>query len=127
MPAAAANRAVLAALTRYRIIAYVVGVGLLILVLVGVPLKYAAHQEAVVAVVGPLHGILFIGYLLATAELAWRCRFSLIRTALVMAAGTVPFMSFVAERDVTRRVRAGAADGAAPGTPAPAANRPVGS
>lgn len=95
-----------AALLRYRVIAYVVGVGLVVLVLIGVPLKYAAQQEAVVKVVGPLHGILFIVYLLATADLARRCRWTLVRTGLVMLAGTVPFMSFVAERDVTRRIHA---------------------
>jgi integral membrane protein len=94
-----------AALARYRIIAYVVGVGLVVLVLIGVPLKYAGGNDSVVAVVGPLHGVLFIGYLIATADLAVRCRWSLLRTGLVMLAGTVPFMSFVAERDVTRRVR----------------------
>ncbi|MFL6139601.1 MAG: DUF3817 domain-containing protein [Frankiaceae bacterium] len=93
-----------AALARYRVIAYVVGVGLIVLVLIGVPLKYAGGNDSVVAVVGPLHGVLFIVYLLATADLALRCRWSLLRTGLVMLAGTVPFMSFVAERDVTRRV-----------------------
>lgn len=99
------TRSVAAALMRYRVIAYVVGVGLVILVCVGVPLKYAAHEESVVKVVGPLHGFLFIVYLLVTADLAIRCRWSLVRTGLVMLAGTVPFMSFVAERDVTRRTR----------------------
>jgi integral membrane protein len=94
-----------AALTRYRVIAYVVGVGLVVLVCIGVPLKYAADEPAVVKVVGPLHGVLFIVYLLATADLAWRCRWSLVRTGLVMVAGTVPFMSFVAERVVTRQLR----------------------
>jgi integral membrane protein len=99
------GRSVGAALARYRVIAYVVGVGLIVLVLIGVPLKYAGGNDSVVAVVGPLHGVLFIVYLLATADLAVRCRWSLLRTGVVMLAGTIPFCSFVAERDVTRRVR----------------------
>lgn len=102
-----------AALLRYRAIAWVVGVGLIVLVLIGVPLKYAADQTAVVAVVGPVHGFLYIGYLLATLDLAVRGRWPLGRTLLVMLAGTVPFLSFVAERVVTRLVRA-AAPAAAP-------------
>ena len=106
MPLTSSRDRLPAALLRYRVIAYVVGVGLVVLVLIGVPLKYAADQRGVVAVVGPLHGVLFIGYLLATAELAIRCRWSLLRTGLVMLAGTVPFMSFVAERSVTADVRA---------------------
>ncbi|MGI8695475.1 MAG: DUF3817 domain-containing protein [Mycobacteriales bacterium] len=94
------------ALVRYRIIAYLTGVGLVLLVFVGVPLKYAASQQAVVAVVGPLHGFLYIVYLLATLDLAFRGRWSLVKTVLVGAAGTIPFMSFVAERRVTRDARA---------------------
>jgi integral membrane protein len=101
------------ALLRYRVIAWVVGVGLVILVLVGVPLKYAADQDAVVAVVGPVHGFLYIGYLLATLDLAVRGRWPVRRTVLVMLAGTVPFLSFVAERVVTRLVRAGSPAAAA--------------
>jgi integral membrane protein len=108
MPSAAADRRT-AALKRYRVIAYVVGVGLLVLVLIGVPLNHIAGEPGVVKVVGPLHGVLFIVYLLVTAELAVRCRWTLVRTLLVMAAGTIPFMSFVAERVVTRDVRAMAA------------------
>lgn len=95
-----------AALLRYRVTAWVVGVGLIVLVLIGVPLKYAAHNDAVVAVVGPAHGFLYIVYLLTAVDLALRGRWPLPRTALVMLAGTVPFLSFVAERKVTALVRA---------------------
>jgi len=88
------------ALLRYRIIAYATGIGLIVLVFIGVPVRYAAHHPIVVAIVGPLHGFLYIAYLLATLELALRARWSLIKTVLVGAAGTIPFMSFVAERRV---------------------------
>ncbi|MGH3731390.1 MAG: DUF3817 domain-containing protein [Micromonosporaceae bacterium] len=94
-----------AALTRYRVIAYVVGVFLVILMCVGMPLKYLAHQPLVVTLVGPAHGFLYMVYLVLTADLARRVRWPLVRTILVMLAGTVPFVSFVAERSVTREVR----------------------
>ncbi|MCL4423763.1 MAG: DUF3817 domain-containing protein [Actinobacteria bacterium] len=42
--------------------AYIVGTGLLILVLVGVPLQYAAGKPEVVQIVGPIHGMLYIIY-----------------------------------------------------------------
>jgi integral membrane protein len=98
-------RAIEAALTRYRIVAYAVGVGLLVLVFVGVPLNHLAHRPGVVGVVGPLHGFLYIVYLLTAVDLAFRCRWPLLRTLLVMLAGTIPFLSFVAERKVTRLLR----------------------
>ncbi|MEV6632343.1 DUF3817 domain-containing protein [Actinoplanes sp. NPDC051470] len=90
------------ALTRYRIIAYIVGVVLIVLVLVGMPLKYLADNDTVVAGVGPAHGFLFILYVLATFDLGRRAQWPLSRMLLVMLAGTIPFLSFWAERKVTR-------------------------
>jgi len=93
------------ALTRYRVMAYVVGVALLVLVLVGVPLQIAG-SSAVVHVVGPVHGVLYIVYLLAALDLARRHRWPIIRLVLILLAGTVPFLSFVMERWVTHRIAA---------------------
>jgi integral membrane protein len=101
------SRSIAGALLRYRILAYVVGVGLAVLVLIGVPLRYAGHYDGVVAVVGPLHGFLYMVYLVLVLDLARRCRWNPIRMVLVMAAGTVPFLSFVAEHYTTRAVREG--------------------
>jgi integral membrane protein len=93
-----------AALLRFRVIAYVVGVGLIILVLIGVPLQVWGNSDAIVKIVGPLHGALYVLYLLLTLDLARRVRMNVIVTLLVMAAGTIPFLSFVAERKVTAMV-----------------------
>ncbi len=90
------------ALTRYRIIAWIVGVFLLVLVLVGMPLKYIGDNDTVVAVVGPLHGFLYMIYLLLTFDLSRRAGWPFGRMILVMLAGTIPFFSFWAERQVTR-------------------------
>ena len=89
------------ALTRYRIIAWVVGVGLLALVLVGMPLKYIGGNDTVVAIIGPIHGFLFMIYLVLTFDLARRANWPFLRMILVMAAGTIPFLSFWAERKVS--------------------------
>jgi integral membrane protein len=89
------------ALLRYRIIAWVVGVGLLALVLVGMPLKYLGHNDTAVAIIGPVHGFLFMIYLVLTFDLARRANWPFLRMILVMAAGTIPFLSFWAERKVS--------------------------
>ena len=96
--------AVRGALLRYRIIAYVVGVGLILLVCIGLPLKYAADSSWLVAVVGPLHGVLYVVYLLLTADLARRVRMNPVFAIFVMLAGTIPFLSFFAERKVSHYV-----------------------
>lgn len=95
-----------AALTRYRVMAYAVGVMLLILLLVAMPLKYLADSEGVIGVVGPLHGFLYAVYLLATLSVGTKSLWTFRRTAGVMLAGTIPFLSFVVERRVTRDVLA---------------------
>ncbi|KLL10890.1 membrane protein [Protofrankia coriariae] len=89
---------------RFRVIAYLVGVGLITLVLVGVPLKYLADAPALAETVSPVHGLLFMIYLALTADLSSRCRLGTVPTLWVMLAGTIPFLSFVAERRVTRTV-----------------------
>ncbi|MCP2257724.1 integral membrane protein [Streptoalloteichus tenebrarius] len=93
------------ALTRFRIAAYVVGVGLLALVLVAMPLKYFADQPLMVQVVGPVHGFLYAVYLLVTFDLAVRSKWPVPRTLGVLVAGTIPFVSFVVERMVVRQTR----------------------
>jgi len=92
------------ALLRYRVLAWIVGTALAILVFVGVPLQIAGHP-GVVHVAGAIHGFLFIVYLLLIIDLARRVRLPLRHTLLTMAAGLVPIMTFVAERWTTNRVR----------------------
>lgn len=111
---AALPQQVHAALLRFRVIAYVVGVGLIILVLIGVPVQVWGDSDAIVKIVGPLHGALYVLYLLLTLDLARRVRMNPVVTLLVMAAGTIPFLSFVAERKVTAMVTATAAQSANP-------------
>nr|WP_281371988.1 DUF3817 domain-containing protein [Modestobacter versicolor] len=94
-------------MTRYRVMAYVVGVMLVVLVFVAVPLNYLADVPEVSAVVSPIHGFLYIVYLVTAFDLALKARFTAKGTVLVLLAGVVPFVSFWAERRVTARVRAG--------------------
>jgi integral membrane protein len=89
-------------LLRYRVMAWIVGVGLVILVFVGIPLQVWANSDGVVQVVGPLHGFLYIVYLLVAFDLAVRRRWPIWKGVIVLGAGTVPLLSFVVERWVTR-------------------------
>lgn len=93
------------AVTRYRVMAWVVGVLLVVLVLVGMPLKYFADTPEVVRVVGVTHGFLFMVYLAVALQLALLRRWKPVFASLVLVSGTVPFMSFVMERRVTRLER----------------------
>ena len=106
---------------RYRVMAYITGVVLIVLCFVGIPLQIAGYP-ALVNVVGTVHGILYIIYLVAAALLAWKLRLRPVQTVLLLLAGTIPILTFVVERWMTRRYinPALAAEAATASPPAPA-------
>ena len=92
------------ALTRYRVLAYATGVFLLLLT-VNLVLKYVLHTAHLGAWLAMVHGWLYLAYVIITVDLWFRTRLPVLPTVLVVAAGTVPFMSFVAERWVRAQVQ----------------------
>ena len=100
------NAGVAGALTRYRVIAIVVSIGLVVLFGIGVPLNHLAHISTVSAIVGPLHGFLYMVFLVLTFDLARRLDWPYGRMLVVMLCGTIPVVSFFAEHSTTKRVRA---------------------
>lgn len=108
-------RGISGALLRYRITAWIVSVLLIVLFCIGIPLQYGAGHHGVDSVVGFVHGVFFYPlYLLLTLDLARRVRMPPVRTALTMLAGTVPFLSIVAERATTRWVQTDRAERVSP-------------
>ena len=93
------------ALTAYRIFAWVTGVGLVLLCAAMVNQYVLGGSHKPVAIVGMMHGFLYMFYVVCTLVLAERCRWKPVRALLVALAGTIPFVSFVAERKVTKLVR----------------------
>jgi integral membrane protein len=94
------------ALLRYRVMAYLVGTLLIVLTLVGLPLKYWYGDDRVVTWTGIPHGWLYMILIITAVDLGRRARWSWRRLLLIALAGTVPFLSFVAERSATRDVQA---------------------
>ena len=90
---------------RYRIMAYLVGTLLIVLVLVGLPLKYLLGIPEVVTWTAIPHGYLYMVLLITAVDLGLRVKWSWTRLLLIALAGTIPFLSFVAERSATRDVR----------------------
>jgi integral membrane protein len=101
------EQAIAAALQRYRVMANVVGVLLILLICVAVPLKYFGGVREPVTVLGTAHGWLYALFFLSAVDLALRAKWSLKGAIAALVGGTIPFLSFVAERTVTRKMRAG--------------------
>ena len=91
------------ALRFFEVMAILVGVGLLVLCL-GMVLKYGYQKPGLSQFWDQKHGLLYMIYVFATANLGFKMRWSLGRMVVVMLAGVVPFLSFWAERKVAREV-----------------------
>jgi len=103
-------------LTRYRVMAYITGSFLLILTTatlvkyIGKALGWESEGfqsfESFQAVVGIIHGWIFIVYVAACAFLWMRMKWAFGRLVTMVLGGVVPGMSFVMERRISREVAA---------------------
>ena len=98
------------ALLRYRVMAYVTGFFLAALTIWAV-CGYAfwgyadeGMKPGAYSFCWTLHGVFYFLYLITGVDLAFRVRYSVWRTLGILVAGTIPFMSFVAEHYVHKDV-----------------------
>ncbi len=91
---------------RYRVMAFVTGVMLVLLVFVAIPIQIWGNNKGPESVIGTAHGFLFMVYLVAALDLGVRRRWPWLKLGLVMIAGTVPFASFYAEHKIAAEVAA---------------------
>ena len=89
------------ALARFKFIAYLAGI-VLILFTIEIVLKYSGILE--IPWFAQLHGIVYMVYVVIAFDMSRRAKLSLRETFLVLIAGTIPVMSFVAESRIRRRV-----------------------
>ena len=89
------------ALARFKFIAYLAGV-VLILFTIEITLKYSGILE--IPWFAQLHGIVYMVYVVIAFDMSRRAKLSLRETFLVLIAGTIPVMSFIAESRIRRRV-----------------------
>ncbi|MBP6148063.1 MAG: DUF3817 domain-containing protein [Candidatus Planktophila sp.] len=93
------------ALSRFRIMAIVCGVNLVLLVIYMVA-KYAfdAFDESNPFIFIPIaHGYFYIVYILTVLQLAVQKRMSFLLILALVAAGTIPVASFIAERKIVQK------------------------
>jgi integral membrane protein len=91
-----------AAAVRYRVMAYITGVLIIVVCFVGIPLQAAAHNTFIANDIGTLHGFLYIIYVVVAYMLAQKLKMRLGPTILLLLAGTIPVMTFFVERWMQR-------------------------
>ncbi|MBX6767605.1 MAG: DUF3817 domain-containing protein [Actinomadura rubrobrunea] len=94
-----------AAINRYRILAIIVGVMLLMVVFVGMPIRYIGGNPTPSSIISPIHGALYIVYLAMAYDLWRRAGWPLKQMVIMVSAGLVPFLAFFVERRIVREAR----------------------
>jgi integral membrane protein len=112
-------------LAAYKVLATIVGISIIILILIGLPLDKlhtlspgvfplgSTGQQigsGISAILGTAHGFIYMGFLFVAFALSRVARWSIVFTVVTLLCGTVPFLSFWAERRAIRRVEAQLAD-----------------
>ncbi|GBG09387.1 hypothetical protein B1748_13960 [Paenibacillus sp. MY03] len=90
------------AIGRLRFVGLLEGTSFLVLLLVAMPLKYWADIPEAVAVVGALHGGLFVLYLVAAIWAAIRYRWTILKLGAACIASVLPFGPFIFDRKILR-------------------------
>lgn len=99
-------------LTRYRVMAYVTAVMLLVLCTCMI-FKYGFDTgESLTLVVSQIHGVLYIIYLVFAFDLGSKAKWPMGKLLWVLIAGTIPTAAFFVERKVVREVEPLLADAA---------------
>ncbi|MGW0826733.1 DUF3817 domain-containing protein [Streptomyces sp. NPDC002845] len=93
-------------LTRYRVMAYVTGV-LLVLLTLGMVGKYVLDLDGAAdftRVVSIAHGWLYVVYLVFAFDLGSKAKWPVGKQLWVLLAGTIPTAAFVVERKVSHEL-----------------------
>jgi integral membrane protein len=89
-------------LGRLRIIGFLEGISFILLVGVAMPLKYIWGFQHATWDIGMIHGVLFIGYVIAVVPVKFALKWNFKTTFLVLLASLLPFGTFVAEYKLFR-------------------------
>ncbi|AYQ31669.1 DUF3817 domain-containing protein [Runella sp. SP2] len=90
---------------RLRLIAFLEGISLLLLVFVAVPLKYMAHDPSWVKAIGPVHGILFVLFVFSTLKVSLEQRWPFQTvTWKVLLACFIPFGTFYIDSAILKKL-----------------------
>jgi integral membrane protein len=87
---------------RYRVMAYITGVLIIVVCFVGIPLQVAADNTFIVNRIGTVHGYLYIVYVIVAYILAQKLKMRFWPTILLLLAGTIPILTFFVERWMNR-------------------------
>jgi integral membrane protein len=88
---------------RLRLVGYLEGVSLLALLFVAMPIKYWGGNPGVVKAIGPIHGLLFLWFIVNTISVGVEQHWSFKHTTWkVLVACIIPFGTFYIDRQILK-------------------------
>ncbi len=81
-------------LKTFKIVSLLEGVSYILLLFVGVPLKYIGDNDVLVKLLGMPHGILFVAYVILALAIRSLLDWDLKTTFIVLIASILPFGTF---------------------------------
>ena len=97
---------IVTALRQLRLVAFLEGSSFLVLLFIAMPLKYLADQPLAVRIVGSLHGLLFLIFMVALYRAARERDWPHRRSFIAFVSSIVPFGTFVFDRSLRREIAA---------------------
>lgn len=88
-----------------RLIGFIEGISFLILLLVAMPMKYVLGIAAAVSIVGWVHGVLFILYILAVLFAIDAMKWNWFDVLVALGSSLIPVGTFVLDRSLKRRIQ----------------------
>lgn len=86
---------------QFRVVSALEGISYLVLVGIGMPLKYLAGAPEVVQIAGRVHGGLFVLFVIALVRAVIAASWPWSRAARLFALSLVPFGALLIDRDVS--------------------------
>lgn len=89
---------------RLRIIAFLEGCSLLLLVFIAMPVKYLFKIPEATQAIGMIHGILFVLFIAATLAISVLQKWTFNRIFMVMFSSILPFGTFYVDKKILSKL-----------------------
>lgn len=89
---------------RLRILGFLEGTSLLALILIAVPLKYVSKEPALSQTLGPVHGVLFLLFVLNAISVGIQQMWKIKTNAIILASCFIPFGTFYVDHKFLKNI-----------------------
>ena len=86
----------------FRIITFLEGISYILLLFIGVPLKYIGHNEIMVKILGMPHGVLFVLYIMLALFNKKNMKWNIKDIFMILIGSIIPFGTFYIDKKYLR-------------------------